>query len=217
MKTDFALPLYQPWLNIGNSHIRTVRVFAKHTSLAFGMLFTALNSTSALGNAAKVPPASVSNAQGWQSPQAQAPGEKSGSTTLARTTFIQLMDEDFKKRDFDGNGKATRAEIEQFEKQTAVIKAQQSNRVLFLQLDTDRNGNVTPAEFTALIPAAGLPDVSDVMKRFDSNRDQIITLVEYRAATLSNFDQRDADKDGVLSSRELQPGIEQPTDSDKRR
>lgn len=194
-----------------------VRAFAKQTTLVFGMLLTGLNSHSALANAAKVPTASTSNAQGVQSPPAQTSDERSGNTTLARTTFIQLMDADFKERDFDGNGKATRAEIEQFEKQITVTKAQQTNRALFLQLDTDRNGNVTPAEFTALIPAAGLPDVSDVMKRFDSNRDQIITLIEYRSATLSNFDQRDTDKDGVLSSDELQAGIIQPAGSDHRR
>jgi len=41
------------------------------------------------------------------------------------------------------------------------------------------------------------------MIRFDSNRDQIITLVEYRTATLVNFDRLDLDKDGILAAVEL--------------
>ena len=134
---------------------------------------------------------------------------------LARAAFIPLMDSDFKQRDFDNDGKVTRAEIEKFEKQRNLIQAQKDNRVLFLQLDTDRNGVVTPSEFTALIPPPGFPDVSKIMQRFDSNRDQIISLIEYRVATLSNFDKLDVDKDGVLSILEQQPISADPSTSEK--
>ncbi len=134
---------------------------------------------------------------------------------LARTAFTQLMDSDFKQRDFDNDGKVTRAEIEKFEKQRNLIQAQKDNRVLFLRLDTDLNGVVTPSEFTALIPPPGFPDVSKIMQRFDSNRDQIISLIEYRVATLFNFDQLDVDKDGVLSIIEQQPISVDPSTIDK--
>lgn len=134
---------------------------------------------------------------------------------LARTAFIQLMDSDFKQRDLDNNGKATRAEIEQFEKQRKLVQGQQDNRMLFLRLDSDRNGLVTPSEFTALIAPPGFPDVSKIMQRFDSNRDQIISLVEYRVATLSNFDALDVDKDGVLSVLEQEPISAPPLTGEK--
>ena len=128
---------------------------------------------------------------------------------LPRADFIVLMDADFKKRDLDGNGKATRAEVEEFTKRAATAVAQEQNRELFQRLDVDKNGLITPAEFAALIPAPKFIDVSAEMIRFDSNRDQIITLVEYRTTTLANFDRLDLDKDGVLTAAEL-PKKEKP-------
>jgi hypothetical protein len=122
---------------------------------------------------------------------------------LPRADFIALMDADFKKRDLDGNGKATRAEVEAFTKRAAAAAAQEQNRDLFQRLDIDKNGVITPAEFTALIPAPKFIDVSAEMIRFDSNRDQIITPVEYRTATLANFDRLDTDKDGILTPTEI--------------
>lgn len=122
---------------------------------------------------------------------------------LSRAEFIKLMDIDFQKRDTDGNGKATRAEIEAHTRRTSTAKAQEQNRVLFQNIDTDRNGLLSPAEFAALVPAPKFIDVSPEMSRFDINRDQIISLVEYRTATLANFDRMDIDKDGNLSSAEL--------------
>ena len=125
------------------------------------------------------------------------------ATDMPRSEFIRLMDVDFQKRDLDGNGKATRIEIEEFTKRAATLKAQEQNRVLFQNLDTDRNGLLSPIEFAALVPAPKFIDVSAEMSRFDINRDQIISLVEYRTATLANFDRADVDKDGILSSVEL--------------
>ncbi len=128
---------------------------------------------------------------------------------LPRADFIALMDADFKKRDLDQNGKATRAEMEEFAKRAAATAAQEQNRELFQRLDADKNGLITPAEFAALIPAPKFIDVSAEMIRFDSNRDQIITLVEYRTTTLANFDRLDLDKDGILTAAEL-PKKEKP-------
>jgi len=135
-------------------------------------------------------------------PPAQV-GIPSQAGDVARSTFIQSMDAEFRKRDLNGDGKATRAEVEQFERSAALAKAQAENRALFASLDTDRNGFVSPSEFAALVRNNPLPDVSAQMQRFDTNRDQIISLVEYRTATLINFDRLDADKDGVVTEREL--------------
>jgi hypothetical protein len=122
---------------------------------------------------------------------------------LPRADFIALMDADFKKRDLDGNSKATRAEVEEFTKRAAAAVAKEQNRELFQRLDIDKNGVITSTEFAGLIPAPKFIDVSAEMTRFDSNRDQIITLVEYRTATLANFDRLDTDKDGILTPAEI--------------
>ncbi|WP_397575803.1 EF-hand domain-containing protein [Sphingorhabdus sp.] len=135
--------------------------------------------------------------------QAAQPQKPSVSQDLARSSFIQLMDAEFKKRDLDGNGKATRAEVEEYTKRAATAEAKQKNQELFSRLDVDKNGLISPAEFAALVPAPQFVDVSAEMIRFDKNRDQIITLVEYRTTTLANFDRLDADKDGILSAAEM--------------
>lgn len=125
---------------------------------------------------------------------------------LTRSNFIQQMDAEYRKRDLDGDGKVTRAELEQFERAQALTQAQANNRALFLKLDVDRNGSISPGEFAALVQDPGTPDVTPLMQRFDSNKDQIISIVEYRGATLVNFDRLDADKDGVVTDAEVKAG-----------
>ncbi len=113
------------------------------------------------------------------------------------------MDAEYRKKDLDGDGKVTRAEVEQFERNAVLAKAEAQNRALFASLDADRNGVISPGEFAALVRNVPMPDVSAQMQRFDTNRDQVISLVEYRTATLINFDRLDADKDGIVTEREL--------------
>lgn len=127
----------------------------------------------------------------------------SGTGDVARAAFIQSMDAEYRKQDLDGDGRVTRAEVEQFQRNAAIAKAQAQNQALFATLDTDRNGMLSPGEFAGLLRNPPMPDVSAQMQRFDTNRDQVITLVEYRTATLANFDRLDADKDGIVTEREL--------------
>lgn len=122
---------------------------------------------------------------------------------LSRASYIQQMDGEFRQRDLNGDGKVSRAELERFERNVALTQAQANNQALFLQLDSDHNGVLTPAEFAGLVKDPGFVDVSSLMQRFDGNRDQIVTLVEFRIATLANFDQLDADKDGVVTDAEM--------------
>lgn len=124
---------------------------------------------------------------------------------LSRAAFIAQMDIEHRKRDADGDGKVTRAELERWERGLLIAQAQEANRALFARLDADRNGMISPGEFAALVQDPGTPDVGPQMGRFDANRDQVITVVEYRAATLANFDRLDVDKDGVLTAAEMQP------------
>ena len=134
---------------------------------------------------------------------AKAPRAPTASGDVPRATFIQMMDADYRKRDLDGDGKVTRAEFEQFERNGAITAAQAQNRALFATLDTDRNGTLTAGEFAGLVRNIPTPDITGQMQRFDINRDQIVSLIEYRTATLINFDRLDADKDGIVTEREI--------------
>lgn len=112
------------------------------------------------------------------------------------------MDGEFRKMDADKNGTVTRAEIVAFEKAVSVVKAQAKNRKLFARLDSDRNGQLSAAEFGRLASPAPA-DAAPMLSRMDLNRDQSLTLVEYRTATLANFDRMDADKNGIVTPAEM--------------
>ena len=125
---------------------------------------------------------------------------------LSRTTFLSEMDSQFRLMDADKNGQLTRTEIEQFQKLQAVADAQARNRSLFAQLDTDKNGQISAAEFTKMVTPPPVANAGPMLSREDSNRDQQISLVEHRIATLANFDRLDTDRDGVVTPAEMKAG-----------
>lgn len=150
-----------------------------------GMITCGLAATAALGQQKTAP----------ESPQ-----------PLARSQFLASMDGEFRKMDADKNGQLTRIEIEQFQKLQAVANAEARNRDLFMELDTNKNGQLSPAEFTRLITPPPEANAQPVLARMDGNHDSQISLVEYRAATLANFDRIDTDKDGIVTPEEMKAG-----------
>lgn len=136
-------------------------------------------------------------------PAAQKPAE---AQPLSRATFLSEMDSQFRKMDADKNGQLTRVEIEQFEKLAAVANAEGRNREQFIQLDTDKSGQLSAAEFKKLVTPPPPASAAPMIAREDRNRDQQVSLVEHRTATLANFDRIDADKDGVVTATEMKAG-----------
>ena len=128
------------------------------------------------------------------------------SPAIPRTRFIADMDIQFRKMDADKNGQLTRIEIEQFQRLTAVAEAQARNRALFAQYDTDRNGQISPAEFTKATTPSTAANGQPMIARMDGNRDSQINLIEHRTATLANFDRLDSDKDGIVTPAEMKAG-----------
>lgn len=122
---------------------------------------------------------------------------------IARANFILTMDAEFKKMDADKNGSLTRNEIEAFQRATALLAAQQRNAALFQALDKDQNGQLSAAEFGGLPMNVPQPNAAQELAQVDTNRDGKVTMVEFRAGKLVNFDRMDADKDGVVSPAEM--------------
>ena len=131
------------------------------------------------------------------------PAQSPAPQPVPRTAFIATMDGEFRKMDPDRNGIATRAEIAQFVRGSAALAAQQRIGALFEQLDADKNGQLTPGEFASLNLGTPAADPAPIMAQNDLNKDQQVTLVEYRTAKLANFDRMDADKDGVVTAAEM--------------
>lgn len=145
--------------------------------------------------------ASAAVAQAAKPPAAAAPSS-ANAEPLSRTAFIATMDAEYRKLDGNKDGVVTRLEVEAQQQRLATATATQRARQAFARMDADRNGQLSADEFVRANVAQVKADATAVMNRLDANRDQKVTLVEYRTLTLSNFDRLDSDKDGVISSAE---------------
>jgi Ca2+-binding EF-hand superfamily protein len=137
-------------------------------------------------------------------PAAKAPAApaRPAAVPVPRTDFIRTMDAEFGRMDANQDKVVTRAEIEQFERAANLVQARAAARVLFARMDTDKNGQLSPAEFEQMVTPAA-PNPAPVLAQNDLNKDGRITLVEYRTAKLANFDRMDADKDGIVTVAEM--------------
>lgn len=122
---------------------------------------------------------------------------------IPRAVFLSNMDTEFRKMDADHDGVLTKSEIETYQTSQIIAAAEARKRALFAALDTDHNGVLSVTEFLRLPSNEQAPNGAPMIARFDTNRDSKISLVEYRAGTLSNFDRLDTDKDGVVTAAEM--------------
>ncbi|UIP07710.1 EF-hand domain-containing protein [Erythrobacter sp. SDW2] len=130
---------------------------------------------------------------------------------LTRQVFITQMDAEFKRLDGDGNGMVVAAEIVASQQQDAQAEALRQNQIVFGQLDKNGDNQLSPEEFSALANPSAIPvDATPLLNQFDTDRDGIITLVEYRIATQANFDRVDSDRDGVITDMEMRAAGIQP-------
>ena len=136
-----------------------------------------------------------------------APPEKGATAQpIPRAQFISEMDSQFRQMDADKNGQLTHAEIEQFQEQSALAEAKARNRAQVAELDKDKNGQISPTEFGKLIAPTPAANSLSMLIREDGNRDNQISLIEHRTATVANFDRLDTDKDGVVTATEMKAG-----------
>lgn len=129
-----------------------------------------------------------------------------GPKPIARAQFVASMDSEFRKIDADKNGLLSRAEIEQFQQLQAAAEARTRNRAQFAELDADKDGRLSAVEFAKLVMAPPPANAQPLLARMDGNRDDQISLVEHRAATLANFDRLDTDRDGTVTPLEMKAG-----------
>ena len=127
------------------------------------------------------------------------------SVPLPRAQFIVEMDGQFRKMDADKDSHVTRIEVELFQKASIVAASQARNRALFVSLDIDRNGQISPAEFLRVPMSTPNANPAQILN-FDINRDGKVSLIEHRTGTLANFDRLDTDKDGNVSPAEGRAG-----------
>lgn len=126
---------------------------------------------------------------------------------IPRALFLTNMDASFAGMDANKDGVVSSKEASDFQRAQILAANQARNRALFAQLDADRNGVLSPAEFARVVPPAPAQvNLTPMFQRFDTNHDSSISKVEYRAATVANFDRLDTDKDGIVSAAEMRAG-----------
>ena len=174
-----------------------------HLPIAFVAALLASTGSSAAKPAAKpAAPASAPHPAAPAAPQLAQPGPM----PVPRTNYITTMDAQFQAADANKDGILTRQEIEQYQRAQAAAQAQAQGRALFARLDTDRDGQLSPAEFAQLAVNVPPPNAAPVLAEADRNKDGSISLAEWRAAKLANFDRLDTDKDSIVSVAEMRAG-----------
>ena len=127
-----------------------------------------------------------------------------GAQPIAKTAFMQRIDRDFVNADANKDGFADRSELEAAETKVMAARkaaALRNREGAFRQLDANKDGNLTLAEFNASVSAMPLKkaDAAPVLNRFDTNKDGKVSLAENRAPAIVQFDRADTNKDGTLS------------------
>jgi Ca2+-binding EF-hand superfamily protein len=130
---------------------------------------------------------------------AQAPAAPSQQNTRAEVQ--KVADSRFGEGDVNNDGFLTREELQNMTaKATQNVVAQMEQQ--FTAMDTDKNGQVSLAEFKAAATARVSPNPEATLQRFDANKDGKVSPAEFNAPALAAFDRIDTNKDGTISADE---------------
>jgi len=133
----------------------------------------------------------------------QAATAPKGPQPISRTVYMSRVDSTFGAIDTNKDGYTDKSEIEAFEaKALAARKAQmlKQRETAFRQMDKDKNGTLSLAEFNAAMAAqTPKPNAAPQIARLDTNKDGRVSMAESRAPAGAQFDRLDTNKDGILS------------------
>lgn len=142
-------------------------------------------------------------------PAAAQSGE--GTDILVRAKLAETVEANFKRIDADSDGAVTREELDAAQRKVveeASARAERRFAEEFRRLDTNKDGMLNIAEFTAAAPDARAKASADSrIEKFDSNRDGKVTLDEFRTPVLANFDRIDSDRDGLIEAEEQKAAL----------
>lgn len=151
---------------------------------------------------------------------AQAPAQSGaqpaarGPQPITKALYTGEIDKGFTVVDTNKDGFIDRTEMAANDaKVVAAAKAQmlRQSEAAFKQLDKDKNGSLSVAEFNAIALAREVraDDPARTIAPFDTNKDGKISMAESRAPRLAQFDRADTNKDGTLSVAEQQAAQQQ--------
>ncbi len=135
--------------------------------------------------------------------QTATPTSPAQLKSIAKAEVMNNAEAEFKRVDANNDGQMSRAEIETFQRATAMRMVATRSAAIFKALDADNNGALTAVEFAKLGSTPPKVDATSVL-RIDTSKDGQVSRAEHRAATLDTFTQIDTNKDGVLTAAEAQ-------------
>jgi Ca2+-binding EF-hand superfamily protein len=139
---------------------------------------------------------------------ASAPPPSVAPKQVTRTQFLSNYQARFNAADTNHDGVLDANEIaaeQQKALQAVRAKQQQQLEAEFNKLDTNHDGQLSKAEFLATArPVEMRSTPQQVISAMDANRDGKISLQEYEAGPLANFNKVDANHDGIITPQEIQ-------------
>ncbi|NUT00274.1 MAG: hypothetical protein HOP96_04810 [Sphingomonas sp.] len=126
---------------------------------------------------------------------------QSAPQATVRADLVKTVDGNFDKGDVNNDGFLSRNEIANMTGKAAqqlISRMEQE----FTQMDKDKNGQVSLAEFKSAATAKLAGNSEATLQRLDSNHDGKVSPNEFRAPALTAFDRVDANKDGKVTPEE---------------
>ncbi len=112
---------------------------------------------------------------------------------------VKTVNANFDQGDVNNDGFLSRNEIANMTgkaAQAVVAKMEQE----FAQMDKDKNGQVSLAEFKSFADGQAFRQLrTRHLQRLDLNKDGKVSAAEFRTPTLTAFDRADANKDGKVT------------------
>lgn len=145
--------------------------------------------------AVAAPPATPSGA-------ARSGGAQVAPGGINRADYLRKVEADFAGMDKDRDGKVTQAEIEDFRAAATIARMRARNSAVFAGLDKDKNGVLSAEEFAALQRPPVAVSARPVMLKLDVNKDQSVSLSEFRDGAIVDFNRLDRNRDSIISAGE---------------
>lgn len=140
-------------------------------------------------------------------PTRTAPAAPAAKPTT-RTDFVANIQSRFNAVDANKDGVLDANEVStmlQREVQQAQAQQQQQLAAEFAKLDTNKDGQLSKAEFMAAgRPIQARQTPQQIIGAIDANKDGKISFQEYEAGPLASFNRVDTNHDGTISPQEMQ-------------
>ena len=125
---------------------------------------------------------------------------------VSRADYVKNLDSNFARIDSNHDASLSAAELgteQQRELGLAKNALQQQAQARFKQLDTNKDGQLSPAEFAAIAPTIRTSQTpQQALQALDSNHDGKLSADEFRSPQLAKFNKADANHDGIVTPAE---------------